>query len=265
MSRIFTFGCSFVDYTWPTWADIILYNNNGYNFGISGGGFDSILYRILESDRKYKFTPSDKIIVIFTTPLRLDVMLYGNSESKNLYWVAAGQFTNTSYLKYNDELFCIDGLIYKSYNNIILIDNYLKNKKLNYIFGSVNNLYENIGNYFEKFDILDKTKDLISFVKDEVKIKLTDFHTFSLQPKDKWIYSKIYDDNIDYHLRPKDHLLWVKDELIKYMDISINVTDEQIMRIEHEIDIASTQSALYNTLLNKFPEFYNNKSLNVYF
>jgi hypothetical protein len=33
-SRIFTFGCSFTEYEWPTWADIILYKNIRYIMNI---------------------------------------------------------------------------------------------------------------------------------------------------------------------------------------------------------------------------------------
>jgi len=34
MGRIFTFGCSFTEYSWPTWADMILHKREGVNYGI---------------------------------------------------------------------------------------------------------------------------------------------------------------------------------------------------------------------------------------
>ena len=49
-NRIFTFGCSFTQYCWPTWADMLLYENSGKNYGISGGGFDQILSNLIQCD-----------------------------------------------------------------------------------------------------------------------------------------------------------------------------------------------------------------------
>ena len=35
---LYTFGCSFTKYVWPTWADLLLSQVDGENWGMCGGG-----------------------------------------------------------------------------------------------------------------------------------------------------------------------------------------------------------------------------------
>ena len=74
MSRLFTFGCSFTYYHWPTWANIVALDKQKelYNFGIAGLGNVGISQRILEADCKFNFTPDDEIMVMWTSWCRDD-------------------------------------------------------------------------------------------------------------------------------------------------------------------------------------------------
>jgi hypothetical protein len=255
MSRIFTFGCSFTEYRWPTWADIILYGNDGYNCGVTGGGFDSILYRLMEADRKFKLTSDDKVIIVFTTPLRWDIIV-------DCVWSTHGQVINSPYAKYENKLYSLEGLIFKSFYNIKLIDDFLKNKKINYVFGSVNDLYTDLGNYFEKIDIIEETNELINYVKNNVEIKLLDFSKYTKSYETGWLPTKKYiDDNTEYHPRPITHYNWVNDILLKEMDIDIKITKEQILEIELHIDsIEYVNQSLQ--IKNIFPDFFKNRLSN---
>jgi len=92
--RLFTFGCSFTCYMWPTWADIIskeIPNAEFYNFGISGGGNTLISYRIAEANNRYKFTETDLVMVMFTTYCREDRWLTDKG------WLAGGNIFNNKY------------------------------------------------------------------------------------------------------------------------------------------------------------------------
>lgn len=98
--RFFTFGCSFTNYMWPTWADIVskeMPNAEFYNFGISGSGNTLISYRIAEANNRYKFTDTDLIMVMFTTYCREDRWL----DEKG--WLALGNIYNTTNNKYYPE------------------------------------------------------------------------------------------------------------------------------------------------------------------
>ena len=51
-TRIFTFGCSFTDYIWPTWANIIAYDLNipFHNYGRGGAGNQFIFNTIMQAE-----------------------------------------------------------------------------------------------------------------------------------------------------------------------------------------------------------------------
>jgi len=72
--RLFTFGCSYTKYNWPTWADIIAYDQQieFHNYGLSGIGNVSITSLMLECDLKHKFTDTDLILVNWSSWHRED-------------------------------------------------------------------------------------------------------------------------------------------------------------------------------------------------
>ena len=66
--RLFTFGCSFTSWKWPTWNDYIGLNfDEYYPLGCGGADNKNILYRLLQADKKYKFTSDDTIMIMFTS------------------------------------------------------------------------------------------------------------------------------------------------------------------------------------------------------
>lgn len=77
--RIFTFGCSFTEYQWPTWASIMQKDLDipVYNWGLCGIGNRGILSKIVQCDIKYNFTKDDLIIVIWSSWTREDRYIDG--------------------------------------------------------------------------------------------------------------------------------------------------------------------------------------------
>jgi hypothetical protein len=92
--RIFSFGCSFTFYMWPTWADILASENTDadfLNFGQSGAGNIMITARISEANVRFKFNEDDLIMVMWTTYCREDRYLHGR-------WLSPGNiFTQGEY------------------------------------------------------------------------------------------------------------------------------------------------------------------------
>jgi hypothetical protein len=250
--RIFTFGCSFTDYVWPTWADMILYENEGYNVGVRGIGNEAILYRLMEVDRKFKLTNKDVVIIIFTTPIRWDLIISENSE-----WSGFGQTTTSSLSKYENELYTTDGLIFKSMYSIRLMKDFLEKRDVKYVFGSVNNLYENYGNYFEDFILSNEINSLVNSVKDNVKLDLQDFHSYLYTTK-YWPVSKKWDNIADYHPRPRQYYNWINGVLLNRVDIDLKIDEDEIIKIESEIDKLKTMKECeiffkneYSTLMDR--------------
>lgn len=89
MSRLFAFGCSFTQYMWPTWSDIIAYDLEipYYNYAIPGLGNVGIQHRMIEADIRHEFTDDDIILVLWTSWCREDRV-------KNHQWNAAGSVLN---------------------------------------------------------------------------------------------------------------------------------------------------------------------------
>lgn len=73
MSRLFTFGCSFTNYRWSTWADILGAHYNEYqNWGQSGAGNHYIFNSVMEADQRNQFCAGDTVIVCWTSAHRED-------------------------------------------------------------------------------------------------------------------------------------------------------------------------------------------------
>lgn len=71
--RLFTFGCSFTNYLWPTWADILAEDIPYYeNWGRQGAGNMFIFNAIMEAHNKHTFTKDDLIVVMWSQQDRED-------------------------------------------------------------------------------------------------------------------------------------------------------------------------------------------------
>lgn len=90
IKRVFAFGCSFTQFMWPTWADIISHefkNAEYYNFGLPGIGNLAIAARVSEAQVRYNFTEHDLVMILWSTFLREDRWLRGT-------WVRTGNVFN---------------------------------------------------------------------------------------------------------------------------------------------------------------------------
>lgn len=101
--RVFAFGCSFTNYYWPTWADIMAYempNAKFYNYGRSGAGNLFIANKVAEASSRFEFEETDLIMIMWTTLCREDRYFHGD-------WCLPGNiFTQGIYNKEFVERFC---------------------------------------------------------------------------------------------------------------------------------------------------------------
>jgi len=88
--RLFTFGCSFTNYAWPTWADIMSLEFDYFeNWGRTGSGNHFILYSLAEALHRSKITKDDTVAIMFTSFAREDRWIKGS-------WVTQGSIYNSS-------------------------------------------------------------------------------------------------------------------------------------------------------------------------
>jgi hypothetical protein len=72
-SRLFTFGCSFTRYHYPTWADIVGKNFSEFqNWGRAGSGNNFILNSLNECDLRNNIDTNDTVIIMWSGLSRID-------------------------------------------------------------------------------------------------------------------------------------------------------------------------------------------------
>lgn len=87
--RFFAFGCSYTNFYWPTWADILgqSFYNDYYNYGREGAGNIYIHNMLMQADQYHAFTKDDIIIVQWSSPTREDRYLKND-------WITNGPVYN---------------------------------------------------------------------------------------------------------------------------------------------------------------------------
>lgn len=122
--RFFAFGCSFTDYHWWTWADIIGYNfkENYYNYAQSGFGNTAIMYSLVEAAETHKINKDDLVIICWSNISRED-------RYKGKRWITVGNiYTQDVYPREFIEKFaCERGYFMRDTFNVYLANNLLNN------------------------------------------------------------------------------------------------------------------------------------------
>ena len=89
-NRVFIFGCSFTNYIWPTWANVLHLETNpgtlAYNYGKTGGGNLFILSTMMAAHQKHRFTKGDLILLMWSTFCREDRYIGHGWETPGNLW-----------------------------------------------------------------------------------------------------------------------------------------------------------------------------------
>lgn len=249
MKRIFTFGCSFTDYSWPTWADLILHKNKGLNYGICGGGFEQIMNSLVQCDKDYKLTDTDQIIIVYPNLLRWDMPFYPNM-------LCVGNALTSPWKDHLDVLYNLEGLTYKNLNLMVMIDNFLKQKKVHYRYSSILPLFEHPENYFLNVEFGDEIKNHLDYVKRTVMhSQLTDFYTFLYGRVDQhpiWEGTKKWknEEGKDYHPTISSHYKWLTNILMPslyFVDLHVDLSEAERLEqvLMEEIETKEVASAYF--------------------
>ena len=133
MKRLFAFGCSFTNYNWPTWADIVAQEYDYFeNWGKAGSGNHFIFNGLIECNQRNTFTKDDTVMICWSNVTREDRYLTKS-------WLSAGNiFTTSVYPKSWVKEFTTErGCLIRDLAFIKAIDLLLKNIGCNYKFFSI--------------------------------------------------------------------------------------------------------------------------------
>ena len=214
MRRLFTFGCSFTDYLWPTWADIVGCSfDEYYNAGRSGAGNNFIFQRLIEMNVTHSFTPADTVIIMWTTYQRHDFY-------KDNQWKTGGNIFHKQICdqEYINKYFDMKGVILHSLNVITASIDLLKAWGVKWRISSINNLHEVLDEPILKRKYIDRllnkrlTTEYPEFKKYET-IFHGDYWISPLSPSTSYTlveYKPKGDLFKDNHPTPREHLKWVE-------------------------------------------------------
>lgn len=126
IKRFFAFGCSFTNWLYPTWAEIIGYDLNieYYNYGRAGAGNQFIFNMVMQADSYHHFNEDDLIIVEWTSITREDRYNKGS-------WITPGNiFSQDKFdLEFIEKWADFDGYLVRDLALIKATSELLKNKK----------------------------------------------------------------------------------------------------------------------------------------
>lgn len=145
MSRLFTFGCSFTWWPWPTWADIIAYDLNmpHYNWALPGLGNVGIHARMVECDIRNNFNEDDLILVVWSSWTREDRYGVKQSNLDASGWNCTGDILRSYDRRFIDNYWSVNNDLVKN-STAIISANKMYNIKFNgHISTPLSSLYNN--------------------------------------------------------------------------------------------------------------------------
>jgi hypothetical protein len=251
--RIFAFGCSFTSYIYPTWADIIYKSMSPdvefYNFGKSGGGNVFIANRITEANRKYKFTETDLVVVMWSTHARID---FFKTEGR---WKTPGNIYSQGMLSEHSvrELEDLNWFLLRDLSMIDLTTSYLNNLPCGSIkLMSVPADYES---RYKNDVLLDKnlTTSIIETYSDILKEypnpSLYEFMNYKWSASIKYKHHQHPEQDvfIDYHPTPVDYANYL-------IRCNVPITEEAIIYARESLDKMLVEGITHRDIVTMFPD-----------
>jgi len=226
--RFFSFGCSFTSWKWPTWNDYIGLNfDEYYSLGCGGADNKNILYRLLQADKKYKFTSDDTVMVMFSSFNRMSYI-----DKRNPYIQNIGDIVDHNIKAHPiGKEYNFPTAVYDSCIAIQSIESILKSKNVKYEF--LQSMKHNF--YNDDFEARGEIKKPLDYCLDLFKYPVMEnwgYENYDFN-KEKVIWQD--EGSQDGHPTMKHHFDFVKeffpqyitDKVIEYYDIQQeNFSDE---------------------------------------
>jgi hypothetical protein len=165
--RLFAFGCSFTNYKWPTWADILGCEFDYFeNWGQDGAGNQYMFNSVIECNQRNKFTKDDTVIICWTNVDREDRYTDKWISSGNVY------YSHSYPVEWVKKFITDRGCLIRDIAMIKAIDLLLSSIGCNYKFLSMVPLDRRM------FEFLDSNNDVLKLYSDTIdKISPSYFET----------------------------------------------------------------------------------------
>jgi hypothetical protein len=213
MTRLFAFGCSFTNYRWMTWADIMgTQYDQYYNWGQSGAGNNFIFNSVMEADQRHNFGPGDTVLVCWTNVTREDRYVKGRG------WITLGNVTSSPIFtkEFIADAVCERGYLIRDLAMIKATQSYLQHSEATWKFMAMCPLTQPDPWDDKKMhdqDVCDLYNDVLA----AVSVSFTEVlgHGYwQHNIKQRYRYA---DGGVDYHPTTQEHLLYLDTVLPNWM------------------------------------------------
>lgn len=278
MKRLFTFGCSFTEYGWPSWADLLSTNYDHFeNWGLRGLGNRAIAERVAECHVKNKFTKNDTVIVQWSSHLRHDWFnMHRFPEGRSPGWKTAGSiFSPMNSMVFTKEwvetFFHECAYVMHTLNSIKLVQDLLKSSSCTWYMTSIGDL-RNLGTDIQmgkqfgesisgnestsEFTLLQRYPEFLPYIEDlwnnNPDCWLEPLHLFANKyPENNWVF---LDENNkswpETHPSVTQYSMWIKENLKEKLSIS----QEALQKIDKIVKIVEDMKVESNHLVLDFAQ-----------
>lgn len=226
MKRLFAFGCSFTNYHWSTWADILAPEfDNFENWAAAGAGNHFIFNSVMEADQKKHFGPDDTVIVCWTNVMRED--RYIDSQG----WITLGNIANSNiYTKeFVADMISERGYMIRDLAMIKAVKTLLESRPgTKWKFISMCPIKQ-VDSYDDRILIAPDIFDVYQDVVESISLSYYDVLGPNYWNNNESLRLKYENGQTDYHPTPLEHLKFLQAAFPEY-----NIRQETIDRITFE-------------------------------
>jgi hypothetical protein len=256
---MFSFGCSFTQYVWPSWADLLGQSYDHYeNWGVSGSGNPLIYSRLLQCNAVNKITKDDHVFVMLSSISRID--------SYNTRWYVRGNILNAKLGPKEDwwvrNRWSIEQAFHDSWVAINGIKIFLESIGCEYkIMKAFNIAPDEHSEYLNMFTISNEkfkniyTNDIADIVDIDEPMynwsnNIGNFYKFKLEKNDDGT------PIVDHHPSIKNHHDWCELHLSKYYTNKVDVQS-----LEPALDLTSFNTCIIRNFHDKIKINHINPSV----
>jgi len=230
-SRFFAFGCSFTEYYWPTWANIIAKEiPDHYIYAKIGAGNFFIFQALIEAIVRHSINKDDLVMIMFSNITRED------RYTKEKGWITPGNlYFQTEYNeKFLKKYLCHKGYLMRDLSLVSACKHTLDNIGCNYELMSIvpfDSESSNDKRIDDVTDVLDFYKDIITCVKPSVLETVFDNNWNARLPRPTYKVDwqiHLYQDN---HPTPAEHMMYLES---LYPDLILSEETKLFVKISNE-------------------------------
>lgn len=237
VKRFFAFGCSFTDYYWTTWPEIIaedLQVPEFYNLGKIGAGNEYMLNKLMQIDQLYHLNEDDLVIICWSNVTREDRYIKGK-------WLTLGNIYNLTGTYRSEKIpkEIIDAF-YSNPQDLLLHDfafvksarMLLEHRKVKWHFLQMLNTFDKLDQYDQIHSINNEFEELTDIEKTFIKPSFYDV-LWNGKIYNKLLKMQEQGNFIDLHPSPQEHLDYLK---LTFTHNWNSITEEKVKIIEEQFN-----------------------------